>query len=79
MITGSEFSQAHIDEVAAEYDHVIVAVGFLGSMLCYLDSDYETIAENFAANDGYGEISEYGVVIHGFDNGEPFEVYDIKE
>ena len=79
MITGSEFSQAHIDEVASEYDHVIVAVGFLSSLQCYLDSDYETITEAFAANTAYGDISEYNVKIVGFDDGEAFEVYDIED
>jgi len=82
MIKGEDFSQEDIDEAKADYKHVIVAIGFLGCLRCYIDLDYETIVERFKVDflgEGSNETSdhrEYSVILLGFD--DTFEIYDLE-
>lgn len=78
LLTGVEFTSELYAEARKAGTNVIVAIGFLGSMKCYLNEDYDHIVSDFNADKNYdGSIDEYNVVITSLNPGETFEVYEI--
>ncbi|MAM83540.1 MAG: hypothetical protein CL472_02555 [Acidobacteria bacterium] len=79
VFNGTEFTSELYAKARAAADNVIVGVGFVGSMKCFLNEDYDRIISNFNDDESFeGTIDEYSVIITLLNAGETFEAYEIS-
>lgn len=79
IFDGAEFTNDLYARARAAADNVIVAIGFVGSMKCFLNEDYDRIISNFNDDESFGgTIDEYNVIITPLNAGDTFEAYEIS-
>jgi hypothetical protein len=76
-----QVTQADIDELRAQAPNVLISIGYLGGMLCYLNLDLATVLERFRAEfNGAGETAdptEYSLYAIAFE--DSFRSYEIRD
>lgn len=79
-ISLSDLTQADIDALRGDMPNVIIAIGYLGGNLCYLNVDLETAMRRFREEFNDGEPAdpmEYDATVMAFR--DSFGAYEIKD
>ena len=79
-ISLSDLTQAAIDALRCDMPNVIIAIGYLGGNLCYLNVDLETALRRFREEFNDGESAdpfEYDATVIAFR--DSFGAYEIRD
>ena len=74
-----DFSPELLKEAQEKSEHVIVTIGVLGNVKCYLDWEYDAIVADFNADDNYhGTVDTNDVFILPLAKNNTFNAYEIR-
>lgn len=70
-------TQAMCDEAKGDHKHLMIAIGFLGHMTCYIDLTLDEAKRRYLAENEEDNLDGIGITVFGFD--DEFHSYEVSE
>lgn len=72
-----DLTQAMCDEAQGNHKHVMIAIGFLGLMSCYVDLTLEEAQKRYLEKNDEDNLDGISITVFGFD--DEFNTYEVSE